>query len=300
MNKQNEHAARGHILEQAKSIINGARQDEYGTPENSFEAIAAFWSTYKGVEFSAHDVSMMMALLKIARIKSGSGKADSYVDLCGYAALAADKSKKIPARTNGRPREVSAELLEEISVMKTRKDVVCAVCHHPDVADIEMRLLEMQDGQTHFAELEALAEKYGVSRHQLRYHRERCMLYKVAESLDKNTGTGKGTAMKDGAYFIQRLGDYLLKADDVIQRAELGKDDKLLLSAVEQARKICDTNTRLFIEVYKLQLDKKVQDDFRKIVLEVIERCAPEARDRIVAELKRRYQLVTALGGTGV
>ena len=48
--------------------------------------------------------------------------------------------------------------------MKTRKDVVCAVCHHPDVADIEMRLLEMQDGQTHFAELEALAEKYGKNK----------------------------------------------------------------------------------------------------------------------------------------
>lgn len=94
MNKKNEHTARGHILEQAKSIINGARQDEYGTPENSFEAIAAFWSTYKGVEFSAHDVSMMMALLKIARIKSGSGKTDSYVDLCGYAALAADMVKR--------------------------------------------------------------------------------------------------------------------------------------------------------------------------------------------------------------
>ena len=317
MKNQNEHAARGHILEQAKSIINGARQDEYGTPENSFEAIAAFWSTYKGVEFSAHDVAMMMALLK----SSPAAGRPIPMSICaamrrwlriwlrGGSSIRASlrtrhsmppKSKKIPARTNGRPREVSAELLEEISVMKTRKDVVCAVCHHPDVADIEMRLLEMQDGQTHFAELEALAEKYGVSRHQLRYHRERCMLYKVAESLDKNTGTGKGTAMKDGAYFIQRLGDYLLKADDVIQRAELGKDDKLLLSAVEQARKICDTNTRLFIEVYKLQLDKKVQDDFRKIVLEVIERCAPEARDRIVAELKRRYQLVTALGGTGV
>ena len=83
MKNQNEHAAKGHILEQAKSIINGARQDEYGTPENSFEAIAAFWSTYKGVEFSAHDVAMMMALLKIARTKSGRGKADSYVDRCG-------------------------------------------------------------------------------------------------------------------------------------------------------------------------------------------------------------------------
>ena len=101
------------------------------------------------------------------------------------------KSKKIPARTNGRPREVSAELLEEISVMKTRKDVVCAVCHHPDVADIEMRLLEMQDGQTHFAELEALAEKYGVSRHQLRYHRERCMLYKVLSLWIKTRGQAK-------------------------------------------------------------------------------------------------------------
>lgn len=37
---------------------------------------------------------MMMALLKIARIKSGSGKTDSYVDLCGYAALAADMVKR--------------------------------------------------------------------------------------------------------------------------------------------------------------------------------------------------------------
>ena len=90
MNKQNEYATRGHILEQVKTTINGARQDEYGNPENSFETIATFWGTYKGVKFSAHDVAMMMALLKIARIKSGSGKADSSVDLCGYAALAAD------------------------------------------------------------------------------------------------------------------------------------------------------------------------------------------------------------------
>lgn len=88
--KINNTSPRGQILESAISIINGARQDEYGTPENSFEAIAAFWSTYKGVEFSAHDVAMMMALLKVARIKAGNGKTDSYVDLCGYTALAAD------------------------------------------------------------------------------------------------------------------------------------------------------------------------------------------------------------------
>ncbi len=32
------------------------------------------------------DVAMMMALLKIARIKNGGGTGDSFVDLAGYAA----------------------------------------------------------------------------------------------------------------------------------------------------------------------------------------------------------------------
>ena len=36
---------------------------------------------------------MMMALLKIARIRSGPSMADSYVDLAGYAACAAEVAK---------------------------------------------------------------------------------------------------------------------------------------------------------------------------------------------------------------
>ena len=35
-----------------------------------------------------------MALLKIARIKVGEFKADNYVDLCGYGALAYEVSNK--------------------------------------------------------------------------------------------------------------------------------------------------------------------------------------------------------------
>lgn len=38
------------------------------------------------------DVCVMMALLKIARIQTGRYKADSYVDACGYLALAGEIS----------------------------------------------------------------------------------------------------------------------------------------------------------------------------------------------------------------
>ena len=50
------------------------------------QIIADLWSVYKGVSFSPVDVAMMMSLLKIARIKSGGGTGDSFVDLAGYAA----------------------------------------------------------------------------------------------------------------------------------------------------------------------------------------------------------------------
>lgn len=76
---------RSEILDTAKKMVCGDREEDYGTPENNFQNIADLWKAYKGVEFSALDVAMMMALLKIARIKAGT-KVDSFVDLAGYAA----------------------------------------------------------------------------------------------------------------------------------------------------------------------------------------------------------------------
>ena len=81
---------RGRILRDASTLINGARQDQYGNPENNFEVIARLWEIYTGRHYTPHDVAVMMALLKIARIKSGTGTEDSYTDACGYLALAAD------------------------------------------------------------------------------------------------------------------------------------------------------------------------------------------------------------------
>ena len=42
------------------------------------------------VRVEAKDVAVMMALLKIARIAAGGGKADSWIDLAGYAACGAE------------------------------------------------------------------------------------------------------------------------------------------------------------------------------------------------------------------
>ena len=78
---------RAEILQKAEAIVTGERQKNYGSPEYNFETIAHFWNAYMGDDlFNAIDVAMMMALLKIARIKTGTATEDSFVDLAGYAA----------------------------------------------------------------------------------------------------------------------------------------------------------------------------------------------------------------------
>lgn len=81
---------RAEILDTAKRIVTGDREQQYGSPEDNFATIAGFWTTYLEREVTAHDVAMMMVLLKVARIQSGQVKADNYVDLAGYAACAAE------------------------------------------------------------------------------------------------------------------------------------------------------------------------------------------------------------------
>lgn len=80
---------RTEILEQAKSLINGDRQSDYGEPSDSFAAIAQMWSAYLGTPVTSRDTCNMMALLKIARLRNGQHD-DSSVDGCGYLALGAE------------------------------------------------------------------------------------------------------------------------------------------------------------------------------------------------------------------
>lgn len=78
---------RTEILEAAARCVCGDREQDYGSPEDSFNAIAALWNAYLGECYlGAKDVAAMLALLKIARIASGHAKEDNWVDLAGYAA----------------------------------------------------------------------------------------------------------------------------------------------------------------------------------------------------------------------
>ena len=82
--------SRADILDRAKAIVTGEREKQYGKLEDNFAIIAELWSAYTGYKFSPVDVAMMMALLKVARIKTGVGTVDSFVDLAGYAACAGE------------------------------------------------------------------------------------------------------------------------------------------------------------------------------------------------------------------
>ena len=80
---------RAEILEAARKCVCGEREQEYGKPENNFALVGKLWEAYTGYAFSAKDVAMMLALLKVARIKTGV-KENSFVDLAGYAACAGE------------------------------------------------------------------------------------------------------------------------------------------------------------------------------------------------------------------
>lgn len=64
----------------------------YGSSEDNFDRIARRWEVHflnrYGVlqKVDAHDVAMMMADVKLARLENAPGHKDSWVDLAGYAA----------------------------------------------------------------------------------------------------------------------------------------------------------------------------------------------------------------------
>lgn len=92
---------RAEILEAARICVCGEREHDYGTPEDNFTTIGLLWGVYLNAAhpeytktfplngITAKDVATMMALLKVARIATGSSP-DSFVDLAGYAACAGE------------------------------------------------------------------------------------------------------------------------------------------------------------------------------------------------------------------
>ena len=80
---------RSEILKTADTLVNGDRQEQYGTPQENFDRIAKGWSVLLGKEVVPSEVALCLAWLKMARLVNGPHD-DSYIDGAAYLALAGE------------------------------------------------------------------------------------------------------------------------------------------------------------------------------------------------------------------
>ena len=79
-------------LKMADQFISEDRAAVYGDAKKSHARIAEYWCQYLDLpsdRITAQDAAVMMVLLKISRLNY-KPTADSFVDICGYAALACE------------------------------------------------------------------------------------------------------------------------------------------------------------------------------------------------------------------
>ena len=72
------------ILDEAKAIVEGSRQSDYGDPVESFDRIAKTASMITGKDLSSKECCAVLMAVKVVR-ESFRHKRDNLIDLCGYA-----------------------------------------------------------------------------------------------------------------------------------------------------------------------------------------------------------------------
>lgn len=84
---------RNEVLDTAKELITQNREAEYGSPHANLNCANDLINAYLKYAKKA-DVTVIMALIKIARIATGVYKADNFIDACGYLALGAEMNEE--------------------------------------------------------------------------------------------------------------------------------------------------------------------------------------------------------------
>ena len=84
------------FLAKASTLVAGDRENDYGDKVHNHNNIARLWSAYLDTEIKAHDVAIIMTLLKVARTKLGAVSEDTYIDMAAYSAIAGEIKFKEP------------------------------------------------------------------------------------------------------------------------------------------------------------------------------------------------------------
>lgn len=80
LNEENKQS----ILAEAKTIVEGSRQADYGNPVEGFGLIAKLASLITGKDLTPDDCCSVLIAVKLSR-ETFNHKRDNLVDLCGYA-----------------------------------------------------------------------------------------------------------------------------------------------------------------------------------------------------------------------
>lgn len=87
---------RGRLLDTAKQLTCGDRNETYGPPHENLSDCALLWETYMNtkkrysIRITAEDVAWMMVLLKMTRSFQPGYHRDNYVDASAYSAIAGE------------------------------------------------------------------------------------------------------------------------------------------------------------------------------------------------------------------
>lgn len=90
----------GEISFRTSQLVNGDRARQHGDFEATYARVAILWNAWLKIRkdvtapLTAHDVVMMLGLMKDARTQSGSYNVDDYVDSAGYRAGAGEIAER--------------------------------------------------------------------------------------------------------------------------------------------------------------------------------------------------------------